>query len=103
MDLRSIIATNAVAVALLVILYYVASVKMLRRRTEDMVYKAMIFGVMLGAICEAVSFLIDGKVFFGALKLFYGHHFCAALIFHMSSRMRWMSSRHAPQAPPAWQ
>ena len=40
-----------------------------------------------------------GSVF----KFIDSHHFCAALNFHISSRRRWMSSRHAPQAPPALQ
>ena len=71
MDVRSNIITNAVSVAILLILLYAARAKTRRDRTEDKVYKIMIFGVMLGSIMDALSFVIDGKVFFGARVLNY--------------------------------
>ena len=71
MDVRSNIITNAVSVALLLILRYVARSRTLRARAEDRIYAVMIFGVMLGSVMDALSFVIDGKTFFGARVLNY--------------------------------
>ena len=71
MDLRTIIVTNSVSVALLLILLYTARAKTLRDRAEDRLFSIMVIGVMLGSIMETLSYLIDGKVFVGARVLNY--------------------------------
>lgn len=71
MDLRSIIITNAISVSLLLILYHVARARIIRDRREDRVYMIMVLGVMLGSIMEAFSYVLDGKLFFGARALNY--------------------------------
>lgn len=71
MDLRSIIITNAISVSLLLILHYVARARIIRDRREDRVYMIMVLGVMLGSIMEAFSYVLDGKLFFGARVLNY--------------------------------
>ena len=71
MDLRSIIITNAISVAILLILHYVARARIIRDRPEDRVYRIMVIGVMLGSVMEAFSYVLDGKLFFGARVLNY--------------------------------
>ena len=71
MDLRSILITDSVSVAILIILHYVARARVIRDRTEDRIYTVMVFGVMLGSIMEAFSFVLDGRVFPGARVLNY--------------------------------
>ncbi|MBO4432239.1 MAG: diguanylate cyclase [Clostridia bacterium] len=71
MDIRANIITNAVSVAILLILAYAARSKSIRDRTEDKLYSFMIFGVMLGSVAEAFSYVLDGKLFPGARALNY--------------------------------
>ena len=71
MNLRSIIITNAVSVAILLILRFVARAKTLRDRTEDKLFVYMVYGVMLGSVMEAISYVLDGRMFPGARVLNY--------------------------------
>lgn len=71
MDLRSIYITNGVGAAILLILYFASKTRTLRNRIEDRVYTIMIFGVMLGCVAEVLSYVLDGKTFFGARVLNY--------------------------------
>ena len=70
-NIRSILITDSVSVAILVILHYVARARVIRDRTEDRIYTVMVFGVMLGSIMDAFSFVLDGRVFPGARVLNY--------------------------------
>ncbi|MBQ7624193.1 MAG: diguanylate cyclase [Clostridia bacterium] len=71
MDLRSIYIVNCVAIFLLLILFFVSRAKILRRRPEDKLYTVILFGVMLGAAMEILSYVIEGKLFPGARVLSY--------------------------------
>lgn len=71
MNLRSIIVANAVSVALLLILIFAARTKITRDRIEDKLFAFMVFGVMLGSIVEALSYVLDGNLFPGARVLNY--------------------------------
>lgn len=69
MDLRSVFISNGVGIVLLLMLYYVSRTRILRRRMEDRLYSVMIFGVLFGCIMEAFSYLLDGRLFPGAIFL----------------------------------
>ena len=71
MNLRSIICTNAVSIALLIILRFVARIKIVRERIEDKVFVFTVYGVMLGSLMEMASYLLDGHLFPGARVLNY--------------------------------
>lgn len=71
MNLRSVIIPNAVSVALLVILLFVARFKIIRDRTTGKVFSFIVYGVMLGSVVEALSYVLDGNLFPGARILNY--------------------------------
>ena len=71
MNLRSVIIPNAVSVALLVILLFVARFKIIRDRTAGKVFSFIVYGVMLGSVVEALSYVLDGNLFPGARILNY--------------------------------
>ena len=71
MNLRSIIIPNALSVAILLILRFVARTKITRDRPEDKVFALTVYGVILGSIMEALSYVLDGKMFPGARILNY--------------------------------
>lgn len=71
MNLRSVIIPNAVSVALLVILLFVARFKIVRDRTAGKVFSFIVYGVMLGSVVEALSYVLDGNLFPGARILNY--------------------------------
>jgi len=63
MNLRSILITNAVSIAILIILRFVARIKFVRDRIEDKVFAITVYGVMIGSLMEALSYLLDGHLF----------------------------------------
>ncbi len=71
MNLRANIITNSVSVVILLILYFASRAKTLRDRPEDKLFSIMVFGVMLGSIMEALTYVIDGRTFTGARILNY--------------------------------
>ena len=71
MDLRSIYIVNCIAIFLLLILLFVSRAKILRRRTEDKLYTVIALGVMAGAAMEILSYVLEGKLFPGAIALNY--------------------------------
>ena len=71
MNLRSIIITNAISVALMLILRFIARTKITRDRPEDKIFVFIIYGVILGSVMEALSYAVDGKIFSGARVLNY--------------------------------
>ena len=71
MELKSIFISNGVGVVLLALLAFVSRTKVQRRRTEDKLYTIMIIGVMLGCCMEALSYMLDGRLFPGARLLNY--------------------------------
>ena len=71
MNLRAIIVANAVSVALLLIMLFAARTKITRDHVEDKLFAFIVFGVMLGSVFEALSYLLDGKLFPGARVLNY--------------------------------
>ena len=70
-DMRSIYISNGVGIAILLILQYVSRTKVLSRRVEDKVYTFMVVGVMFGCFMEALSYALDGHLFFGSRFLNY--------------------------------
>ena len=71
MDLRSIYISNGIGVFILAMLWYTSHTRHLGRRAEDKIYTFLVFGVMLACLMEALSYTIDGKLFFGAKLLNY--------------------------------
>ena len=66
MNMPTILVANGAGVLLLLILFYISRTRILRHKTEDRIYTAMIFGVMGACVCEALSYLMDGKTFPGS-------------------------------------
>ena len=71
MNLRSIIIPNAISVAMMLILRFIARTKITRDRPEDKVFAFTVYGVILGSVMEALSYVVDGKMFPGARVLNY--------------------------------
>ena len=69
LDLRSVYVSNGTGIFILLILLYASHDRILRGRLEDKIYVFMIFGVMMGCVCEIFSYAIDGKVFPGCYSL----------------------------------
>ena len=61
--LRSILITDGIGIAILLVLHYASHAKILRRRTEDRLYSMLVTGVLLGCVMDAFSYAIDGIVF----------------------------------------
>ncbi len=70
-DLRSVFVANGIGIFLLLLLLYVSKARIIRNRLEDKIYSFMIIGVIIGCTMEAVSYLLDGKVFAGSVLLNY--------------------------------
>lgn len=70
-DMRSIFISNGVGIVILLILQYVSRTKVLSRSVEDKVYTFMVAGVMFGCFAEALSYALDGRLFFGSRFLNY--------------------------------
>lgn len=71
LDLRSVYVSNGTGIFILLILLYASHDRIQRGRLEDKIYAFMIFGVMMGCVCEILSYAIDGKVFPGCYFLSY--------------------------------
>lgn len=71
MDMRSIYIANGIGIFLMLMLFYVSKTRILSRHAEDKIYIFMIFGVMAGCFMEALSYTLDGRMFFGARILNY--------------------------------
>ena len=69
--MRSIYIANGIGIFLMLMLFYVSKTRILSRHAEDKIYIFMIFGVMAGCFMEALSYTLDGRVFFGARILNY--------------------------------
>ncbi len=65
MDLRLIFISNGVGIYLMFMLQFVSKTRIRRRRVEDKVFGALLYGVMLCCAMEMFSYLIDGKVYPG--------------------------------------
>ena len=70
MDLNSVhiltaCITNGLGVVLLIVLHYASRARILRDRTEDRFYSVLVFGIMLGCLAEAFSYVLNGWVFPG--------------------------------------
>lgn len=63
MELKSIFISNGIGVALLIVLAYVSRTRAQRKRAEDRLFLMMVFGVMVGCIMEAASYVLDGRTF----------------------------------------
>ncbi|MCR4615631.1 MAG: GGDEF domain-containing protein [Clostridiales bacterium] len=66
MDVRSVYITNFIGISILLILLYASRAKILRHRTEDRIFSFLVIGVTVGSLMEMFTYLIDGKLFFGA-------------------------------------
>ena len=69
--LKAVIIPNAIGIALLIVLRFVARIKIVRDRLEDKVFVFNVYGVMLGCLFEALSYILDGHLFPGARVLNY--------------------------------
>ena len=69
--LKAVIIPNAIGIALLIVLRFVARIKIVRDRLEDKVFVFNGYGVMLGCLFEALSYILDGHLFPGARVLNY--------------------------------
>ncbi|MGX8685358.1 MAG: GGDEF domain-containing protein [Spirochaetales bacterium] len=52
-------------------LWYTSRAKLVRHHAEDRIYAFLVFGVMLACFMEALSYTIDGKLFYGARLINY--------------------------------
>lgn len=71
MGLSAIYVCNGVGIVLLSMLWYTSRAKLVRHHAEDRIYSFLVFGVMLACFMEALSYTIDGKLFYGARLLNY--------------------------------
>ena len=71
MGLSAIYVCNGVGIILLNMLWYTSRAKLVRHHTEDRVYAFLVFGVMIACFMEALSYTIDGKLFYGARLINY--------------------------------
>lgn len=71
MGLSAIYVCNGVGIVLLGMLWHTSRARFERQHAEDRVYAFLIFGVMLACFMEALSYTIDGKLFYGAKLLNY--------------------------------
>jgi GGDEF domain-containing protein len=63
--------SNGIGIIILLILRYVSSTRVSKRRYADFLFNVMLFGIMGACVLEATSYAIDGKVFFGSILLNY--------------------------------
>lgn len=63
--------SNGIGIIILLILRYVSSTRVSKRRYADFLFNVMLFGIMGACVLEAASYAIDGKVFFGSILLNY--------------------------------
>lgn len=66
MNLQCIIVTNCIGIAMLVILQISSYLVRQRKLPSDRVFTAMILLTALACASETISFIVDGKTFFGA-------------------------------------
>ncbi len=66
MNLQSIIVTNCIGIAMLVVLQISSYLVRQRKLPSDRVFTAMIFLTAAACATETISFIVDGKSFFGA-------------------------------------
>ena len=71
MGLSAIYVCNGVGIVLLSMLWYTSKARLESNHVEDRLYAFLIFGVMLACFMEALSYTIDGKLFYGARLLNY--------------------------------
>lgn len=71
MGLSAIYVCNGVGIFLLSMLWYTSRAKLVRHHAEDRIYAFLVFGVMLACFMEALSYTIDGKLFYGARLINY--------------------------------
>ena len=66
MNLQSIIVTNCIGIAMLVVLQISSYLVRQRKLPSDRIFTAMIFLTAAACATETISFIVDGKSFFGA-------------------------------------
>ena len=66
MNLQSIIVTNCIGIAMLVVLQISSYLVRQRKLPSDRIFTAMIFLTATACATETLSFMVDGKSFFGA-------------------------------------
>lgn len=66
MNLQSIIVTNSIGIAMLVVLQISSYLVRQRKLPSDRIFTAMIFLTAAACATETLSFMVDGKSFFGA-------------------------------------
>lgn len=71
LDLRSVYVSNGTGIFILLILLYASHDRIRRGRLEDRIFSLMVFGVMIGCVCEIISYAVDGKVFPGCYFISY--------------------------------
>ncbi len=76
MDLRSVYVADGIGVCILLMLFYTSRVGLNRRRTADILYTVMAFGVMLGCVVDALAYTVDGRVFPGSAAINHALNTC---------------------------
>ena len=71
MNLLAIFVANGAGIFILLILVYASSARTRRNRIEDRLFAFMIAGVGLACFMEALSYAIDGHLFFGSRLINY--------------------------------
>lgn len=71
MNLQSIIITNCLGIAMLVVLLISSHISRLRRRDEDRLYNVLILLTASACLIEMATYIIDGRSFAGQRALAY--------------------------------